>query len=312
MKKLSPEAYGEIRSWIYRNSRPLELALWQYLFENGKKEAVLSTLSFYQNPDGGFGNALEPDSWNPESSPYTSSFAIKILKRIGYIDIGHPIMQGLFRYLEGGSYFSDKGWLFSIPSNNEHAHAPWWTYSIEANNVESIGLTAELCSFVIRFFNEDSDLYKKVINIISDILERLKTQGKHGDMGIGGYCTLLETIDEVGLRERYDYDNLLSTLKRLASGSIERDMSKWAFYGVLPSNYVSSPESILYEGNEDIVQKELDYLIEKRPENSVWNITWSWFENNEKYQKEFAISENWWRAIKAIEKVSLLRNFARL
>ncbi len=44
----------------------------------------------------------------------------------------------------------------------------------------------------------------------------------------------------------------------------------------------------------------------------VWDITWSWFENNDKYIKEFAISENWWKASKAIEKINLLRNFNRV
>ena len=57
------------REFIYRNARPLELAQWQYHFENGSKENVLAVLSFYQNKDGGFGHALEADSWNPNSSP---------------------------------------------------------------------------------------------------------------------------------------------------------------------------------------------------------------------------------------------------
>lgn len=94
--------------------------------------------------------------------------------------------------------------------------------------------------------------------------------------------------------------------------SIERDTSKWVNYGVRPSNYISSPQSIFYKDNEDIVLKELDYLIETRPHKDVWDITWSWFENNDKYIKEFAISENWWKASKAIEKINLLRNFNRI
>ena len=40
MKKLSAAAYNEVRTWIYRNARPLELALWQFDFENGSPERV--------------------------------------------------------------------------------------------------------------------------------------------------------------------------------------------------------------------------------------------------------------------------------
>ena len=48
-------------NFIYRNARPLDLARWQYLFEDGGRENVLNILASYQNEDGGFGHALEPD-----------------------------------------------------------------------------------------------------------------------------------------------------------------------------------------------------------------------------------------------------------
>ena len=60
--------YDRARAFMYRCSRPLELALWQHRFEGGSLENVLIALSFYQNDDGGFGHALEADNWNPASS----------------------------------------------------------------------------------------------------------------------------------------------------------------------------------------------------------------------------------------------------
>lgn len=312
MKKLGLEAYQEIKVWMHRNARPVELAVWQYFFENGSKEAVLSALSYYQNEDGGFGNALEADCWNPESSPYTTLYAINLLKAIDFKDAAHPMLQGIFRFLESGKYFLENGWLFSIPSNNGYAHAPWWTYSSEANEVESIGVTAELCGFVLQYFPKSSKLYKCVIPIINNLINKLDSQDGFGDMGIGGYCVLLDAIRQTGLVEQYDINRMQDTVKNLVYHSIERDTVKWSSYGVRPSNYITSPDSIFYPGNEDILQTELDYLIETREKNNVWNITWSWFENNEKYQKEFAVSENWWKAEKAIEKVLLLKSFNRL
>lgn len=47
MKKLSSQAFEEIKVWIYKNARQMEIALWDYHFENGSKEAVLSALSLY-------------------------------------------------------------------------------------------------------------------------------------------------------------------------------------------------------------------------------------------------------------------------
>lgn len=76
MKCLSRDACQEVARWIYQNARPLELLTWQYLFEDGDQKRVVDVLTIYQNADGGFGHALEPDNWNPESSPYTTHYAI--------------------------------------------------------------------------------------------------------------------------------------------------------------------------------------------------------------------------------------------
>jgi hypothetical protein len=309
---LGNKAFKEIRLWIYRNARPLELSLWQYSFENGNKDAVLSNLSVYQNSDGGFGNALEPDNWNPNSVPYTTLNAINILKSIDFYDVQNPIIQGIFKYLESGAFCTENGWLFSIPSNNDYAHAPWWTYDHKANEIESLGVTTELVSFIIRFAKKNSELYKKAMRILEYVIEKLNTANNFGDMGIGGYCVLLDTINKIGLTSQFNYDCSIKTVKKLVYESIERNTAKWVNYGVRPSNYINSPDNIFYKDNESIVQTEIDYLIDTRPQNGVWDITWSWFENNTKYAKEFAISENWWKAVKAIEKVRFLKNFGRL
>lgn len=312
MRKLSFKDYQEIKLWMYRNARQIELAIWQYYFEKGSKEAVLSSLAFYQNEDGGFGHALEADSWNPNSSPYTTLTAINILKSIKLTDKQHPIMQGIFKFLGSGAYCSEHGWHFNIPSNNDYAHAPWWTYNMEANTVEGIGVTAEIVGFILRYANEDSEIYKKALKFSEILIDKLSEPGHYGDMGIGGYCILLDSLIQSNLTERFDCNLLTERLTKLVHDSIERDMSKWSQYSVRPSSYISSPESIFYKDNEDIISKELDYIIETRPRNGVWNITWSWFENNDKYAREFAISENWWKANKAIHNLNLLKNFKRL
>lgn len=312
MLKIDSKAFEEIRLWMYRNARPLELAIWQYEFENGNSEAVLSALAAYKNPDGGFGNALEPDNWNPNSSPYTTRYAINILKDINFTEINYEIMRGIFRFLESGVFCEENGWLFSIPSNDDYPHAPWWTYNAEANDYESIGVTAELSSFILKLAYEGSELYKRAFNFAQKQIARLEAPGNYGEMGIGGCCELAKMIRDLDMSDKFNMELLNKSLKKLVYDSIERDTSKWVYYGKRPSSYIISPDSEFYADNEEIMQKELDYLISTRPENGVWGITWSWFENNEKYAKEFAISENWWRGINAISNLKLLRNFGRL
>ncbi|MFT8351212.1 hypothetical protein [Clostridium saccharoperbutylacetonicum] len=39
---IKDKTFIEIRHWVYRNAREIELSLWRYYFEYGKKEDVLS------------------------------------------------------------------------------------------------------------------------------------------------------------------------------------------------------------------------------------------------------------------------------
>ncbi len=311
-RKLTAEEYQEIRQWIYRNARPIELACWQFHFEHGSKEAVLSALSFYQNEDGGFGHALEPDNWNPNSTIYTTLNAISILKEIDFSDKHHPILKGILSFLESGVYCSENGWDFNIPSNNDYAHAPWWTFNPEADSIENIGLTAEIAAFIVSNAGEESAYYKKALIFTDALLTKLGSSNHYGDMGIRGYCSLLDRLEKSNLSSRFDCSLLKEKLTKLVHDSIERDTANWIHYSVRPSEYIFSPESVFYKDNEDIVLKELDYLLETRPKNGVWGITWSWFDNNEKYAKEFAISENWWKAKRAVENVKRLEMFGRI
>ena len=312
MKKLSREAFEEIRFWVYRNARQIELAIWEFEFEGGGCDAVLSALGKYQNADGGFGNALEPDCWNPASSPYTTLNAISRLKTVGFTDVGHPIYQGIIRYLDSGEHRTDSGWLFNIPSNNGFARAPWWTYDAKANEHEHLGVTAGLVCFILQYVDNNAPLYNLAFAFAEKLLARFNEPGQKGDMGLGGYSQLLDVINQLGLAGRLDISRLSSELKRLVDDAIERDESKWGEYRVRPSQFIKSPDSPYYADNEGIVQAELDYLIDTRPVNGVWNISWHWHDNYAKYPEEFAISKNWWKADLVVDRIKFLRNFNRL
>lgn len=47
---------------------------------------MLNALGFYQNEDGGFGNGLEADFLNPNSSPMATWAATETLREIGLTD----------------------------------------------------------------------------------------------------------------------------------------------------------------------------------------------------------------------------------
>lgn len=319
MKQLSVLDYNEIRTWVHRHARPLELARWRYHFENGSREAFLSELGYYRNEDGGFGNAMEPDSWNPESTPYTTLKALELLDETGIRDASHPVIQGIMTYLAQCPHATINGWPFSIPSSDHYPHAPWWTFNPEANQYESIGVTTGLCAFILRYADKSSLLHEKGLALANRMLSDFLTVDNFGEMGLGGFSQLMAAIEDTGLAEHIRNEEsqpLLAycktALRTRIQAAIERDTALWIYHKVKPSQYVRTPDSPFLKGLEDITETELDYLVQTRPAGDVWPIDWSWFDNNDIYPREFAISETWWKAWTAIDKLLFLRSFGRV
>ena len=76
MKKLSETSFQKARSFIFEHGRILDQRLFEFHFEGRSNEAVLLALKKYQNKDGGFGKALEPDLRSPLSSAGFPKFSV--------------------------------------------------------------------------------------------------------------------------------------------------------------------------------------------------------------------------------------------
>lgn len=74
------------KNFIWENARLLERSIFEYRFLGGRSEHVLTVLRSYQNPDGGFGHALEPDLRAPDSQPLFVEFGLRTLYECGLRD----------------------------------------------------------------------------------------------------------------------------------------------------------------------------------------------------------------------------------
>lgn len=303
MKKLSLSGFCETRNWIYRNARAIDLAMFKYHFENGEKEAVLSALQCYQNDDGGFGKSIDPDNWNPSSSPYNTEIAIKMLREVGFIDVSHPIYKGIMRYLEDTEDKSENGWHFTIPTNDDYPHGAWWTYN-PSDISQNVGTTASLCGFIIRYCSSAKSLYNTAQQYVSILTDRLETETNHGDMGVAGYCDLLMDLNVTNQENKI----LSEKVPLLVQNKIQSEKDNFM---ANPLEFVTSPQSEYYAANKLEVERALDLIIDSKPKGDVWGIPWEWY-NEHTASKNFAISENWWKASKATDKLKQLRSFGRL
>lgn len=83
---MSDALFARGRDFVYREGRLLERRLLAALFEHGPTGAVVDCLRGYQNADGGFGHALEPDKRAPASQPLDVLIALEALDAAGATD----------------------------------------------------------------------------------------------------------------------------------------------------------------------------------------------------------------------------------
>jgi len=308
MKKL--ECFDRVERWILQNARPVDAARHDVLFHGGSADAFLRLLACYQNADGGFGHALEPDLWNPNSTPYVTCAALGLMQSAGCLQADHPMVQGAMRYLHSGAGFEQDQWLFSVPENDLHAHAPWWTYDPGSNGYENIGLTAELAAYALTLCAGDDPLYHTAQRIARTSLDLMMSGAKRGEMGLGGYAALMPHWAQMNIP--YAMSDVAARLMALGNASIVRDPALWHEYVPRPSSAIFSPDAPLYRGNEEAIAQELDWLIDTLPQGDVWPLNWSWGPNAERYPSEHALMQVWWKARCATDKLVLLRNFGRI
>jgi hypothetical protein len=109
--------------FVWRTGRLLDRHRFAHLFLGGDRAPVLAALAAYQNPDGGFGNALEPDLRGPGSQPEPVEVAFRVLDEVGAMD--DPMVTRACDWLASAST-ADGGVPFVLPSVLEHPRAPWW------------------------------------------------------------------------------------------------------------------------------------------------------------------------------------------
>lgn len=299
--------FQKARGFIYRNARPVDLARWRYHFEGGAREDVLTALAAFQNADGGFGHALEADSFNPNSCPIQTWSACEILREIGFEDGSHPIIQGILRYLDSGADFSEQynQWLNTVKSNDDYPHAVWWNYS-EKEAEFSYNPTAYLAGFILQFAEKDSGLYKKAEEIAKQAYGWFLEKVPHGDNHVANcFVVLYEVLSETGAA-LVDLDEFAEKLREEVNASICRETERWKTeYVCMPSFFISDRNSMFYSGNEALVEEECALIAESQLDDGSYPVTWQWY--NEYTQ--FPLAENWWKSVQLIEKLRFFREF---
>jgi hypothetical protein len=152
-------------NFLETTGRTVELAWARTLTNDGDLKDVISALTTYQNPDGGFGKHLEIDIHAPDSQPFAARLAMQVMISIG-ISRTEPIVQKLATWLER-EQGEDGCWRFP-PGVYQHELAPWfagWTFPSLNPALDLAGLAKRLGIGSPRLFDRVAVLANHLASI---------------------------------------------------------------------------------------------------------------------------------------------------
>ncbi len=298
------DVFEKAQRFVYQHARPLDLARWKYHFEGGSQEEVLKVLAMYQKEDGGFGYALEPDNWNPDSTPIATWAATKFLREIQFTDADHPIIAGALRYLDSGKDFADGKWFNTVPGNNGHPHAIWWQCDGNFGNPDE-NPTVALCGFALRFARVDTPLYQKVSKITVQAVAAFMEAPTTEMHTLNNYLELLSCCEEIPDFSLFDLNAFRRKLYSSIDAAVCKEPEKWY------TEYVSKPSFFFDKTSRlfdiiplELCQQEADIIATHQLPDGSWPVTWQWWTE----YKEYEISVSWWKACFCLTNLLFLKS----
>jgi hypothetical protein len=249
------------QTFILNNARLLERHLFAYLFQGGDPRKVLSALRAYQNLDGGFGNALEPDKRTSSSQPIDQEFALHVLDDIG---IDAPLALQICDFLE--TITRNDGVPFVLPTVRDAPRAEWWNTDTD-DPPASINPTASIAGLLHKHHIQHPWL-ERATDFCWQQIEHAQNMS-----GNDLLCVIL-FLELVPERERAERVFEQISAQLLEGGHIAYDPQA-SGYVFMPLDFAPSPHSICRRlFDEATIQTHLDALARRQQADGGWPISW--------------------------------------
>lgn len=305
IRTLDASQWNAARNFLLSRARPLDAARFRFHFEGGDAEDVLAALAAFQNPDGGFGHALEPDLRTPVSSALATSVALQILIEV-HAPAAHPLVRGAIAYLLASYDAMMQRWRI-IPLEAESApRAFWWAAEglEERFNYFWLNPRAELVGALWRFVDPVQVPWLEAVT--ADVLDKFETN--NAPLGDNELLCLLRLAEAPNLPE-----SLRSRLnKQLHSAVMEivcTAPERWHEFVLRPLSVAPSPDSPYAALLADSIQANLDFLLDTQGGDGAWEPTWSWAMLDEAV---WSRAEQEWKGVLTLEALRNLDAWGRL
>jgi hypothetical protein len=310
MKYLNREQFDRARRFVKTLSRPLDRAMFEYRFEAAPAERVLAELARFQNDDGGFGRALEPDMRTPTSSALATEIGLGVLEELA-CPAEHQMVARAVQFLLATFDGETHLWRVIPPDANDYPHAGWWhdedgslarTFDdfLIVPRAGLVGLLHHYSTLVPADWL--ADLTGRTVAAIETLPDAL--------FGGGGdtlrYALNLAETDALPPSFR---GRLIPRLRDLTLSVVSRDPQKWTGYCAPPLKIAPSPQSLVADLLQGDLQTHLDYQIEHQTPDGTWDPVWTW---GDSYTEAWEQAKQEWRGHLTLETLTTLRAFGRI
>jgi hypothetical protein len=251
---------NSVWTFLLNNGRLLERRLFAFNFHAGSASDVLAALKPYQNTDGGFGNALEPDKRTPSSQPIDQEIALRVMGDAGFDD---AIVQRMCAWLATVTT-PDGGVPFTLPTVGDAPHAPWWGTD-DPHPPANINPTASIAGLLHKHGVRHAWL-DRATDYCWRVIESSDIEEPHA---LVAALTFLQHAPD---RTRADkaFERVgksvmkIVTLDPNAQGYVHR-----------PLEFAPRPDSIARKlFNDDVMAANLDFVQAQQQADGGWPIAW--------------------------------------
>jgi len=286
-------------NWLADHGRGVDLARIKLLSGQIGADEFRSTLTPYQNPDGGFGQALEPDVRMPDSSVLATVTAIQLLVLCDS-PASDPLVRGAMGYLETVMNREADAWHF-VPANvDKAAHAPWWDFKDISGYM--LNPRAEIVGYMYRWpeFFEES-LRDRLAHDIAARVDAANQLEMHDLLSVDRLLQTASFPEEL-------HKPLFQVFKPLALAAIETSFEAWDNYGLSPLGVVREPGHPLAGDLAQAIELNLEYREERCEEDGSWTAPWTWYG---RYDEEGPEAEPDIRSVVTADRIQSIIAFPR-
>lgn len=289
-----------IKAYLQQHARKLDLRIFEHLFEGAPVQAVLDELKTFQNADGGFGKALEPDLRLPASSVLATTLALQYLAKLDHD--AKELVSRAIAYLVEAYNQSQQRWVNIPPEADKYPRAPWWDYQGARTGPEWGNPSAEVLGYLLQYASSVKD-EKFLEKVTQQALQRLDAVTEPEQHEVKCYIRLYELAD-TQLQARL-HDRIAAHIKQLA----KTDEKEWEGYVATPLTFIESPDSPFADVfDASTLRKNTEYLHKQMITGDHWEPTWEWGQ----FEVEWAQAKQDWSGKLTVDNLIVLKNFGLL